>query len=200
MAAENPAMNRICVFCGSSTGIRPIYAEAAREVGREFLRRNIGLVYGGGCVGLMGTIADAVVQGGGEVIGIIPEALVERELAHRDVTQLIVVRSMHERKAKMAELSDAFIALPGGYGTFEEFCEIITWAQLGLHRKPCGILNVGGYYEPLLALFDHAVAEGFLRPVNRQLVIQETDPAHLLDRLENYIPPRTEKWIDRNES
>jgi uncharacterized protein (TIGR00730 family) len=149
----------------------------------------------------MGTIADAVMRAGGEVIGVIPEALVERELAHGDVTELIVVRSMHERKAKMAELSDAFIALPGGYGTFEEFCEIITWAQLGLHRKPCGILNVDGYYDPLLVLFDRAVADGFLHSSNRLLVLQETDPYRLLDSLVSYTPPpQTEKWIGRNDS
>jgi uncharacterized protein (TIGR00730 family) len=193
-------MTRICVFCGSSNGFRPAYAEGARALGRALVDRGIGLVYGGGCVGLRGTIADAVMKGGGEVIGVIPEALVERELAHGDVTQLIVVRSMHERKAKMAELSNAFIAMPGGYGTFEEFCEIITWAQLGLHRKPCGILNVDGYYDPLLTLFDHAVTEGFLRPTNRLLVIQEKDPYRLLDTLVNYTPPQTEKWIGRDDS
>ena len=193
-------MTRICVFCGSSNGFRPAYAEAACAMGRALVDRGIGLVYGGGCVGLMGTIADAVMKGGGEVIGVIPEALVERELAHGDVTQLIVVRSMHERKAKMAELSNAFVAMPGGYGTFEEFCEIITWAQLGLHRKPCGLLNVDGYYDPLLTLFDHAVTEGFLRPTNRLLVLQEKDPFRLLDTLVNYTPPPTEKWIGRDDS
>jgi|ERR1051326_1115684 uncharacterized protein (TIGR00730 family) len=193
-------MKRICVFCGSSTGIRSAYAEAARAMGQALLAKRIGLVYGGGNVGLMGTIADSVMQGSGEVIGVIPEALVERELAHGSVTELIVVRSMHERKAKMAELADAFIAMPGGYGTFEEFCEIITWAQLGLHRKPCGILNVNGYYDPLMTLFDHAVAEGFVHPVNRRLVIQENDPERLLYMLANYTPPQTEKWIDRDDS
>ena len=169
-------------------------------MGQALLRRHLGLVYGGGCVGLMGTIADAVLNGGGEVIGIIPEALVERELAHRDVAQLIVVRSMHERKAKMAELSDAFIAMPGGYGTFEEFCEIITWAHLGLHHKPCGILNVDGYYDSLLMLFDRAVEEGFLKPANRRLVIEQTNPDRLLDLLATSTPPQTEKWITRDES
>jgi hypothetical protein len=169
-------------------------------MGRILAQRGIGLVYGGGNVGLMGITADAVMQGGGKVTGVIPEALVERELAHNDVTELIVVRSMHERKAKMAELSDAFIAMPGGYGTFEEFCEIITWAQLGLHRKPCGILNILGYYDPLLVLFDQAVAEGFLKPANRSLVIQESDPVRLLDGLAKYNPPRTEKWIARDDS
>ena len=193
-------MRRVCVFCGSSNGVRPAYADAARAMGRALLRRNIGVVYGGGCVGLMGTIAETVMEGGGEVTGVIPEALVERELVRREVTELIVVRSMHERKAKMAELSDAFIAMPGGYGTFEEFCEIITWAQLGLHGKPYGILNVEGYYDPLLSLFDRAVAEGFVHPANRLLVIQEKDSDRLLDMLVKYNPPQTERWIDRDES
>jgi uncharacterized protein (TIGR00730 family) len=193
-------MKRVCVFCGSSNGARFVYADAARLLGRALLRRKIGLVYGGGCVGLMGAIADVVMEGGGEVVGVIPEALVERELAHRAVSELMIVRSMHERKAKMADLSDAFIAMPGGFGTFEEFCEIITWAQLGLHRKPCGILNVEGYYDPLLALFDRAVVEGFIYPENRRLVIQETDSDRLLDSLVNYTAPRTEKWIDRDDS
>lgn len=169
-------------------------------MGKALLRRNIGLVYGGGCVGLMGAIADTVLEGRGEVIGSIPQALVQREVAHHGVTELMIVRSMHERKAKMAGISDAFIALPGGYGTFEEFCEIITWAQLGMHRKPCGILNVEGYYDPLLALFDRAVIEGFVHPANRRLVIQETDPERLLDLLANYTPPQIEKWIDRDDS
>ena len=193
-------MKRVCVFCGSSNGARFVYADAARLLGRALLRRKIGLVYGGGCVGLMGAIADVVMEGGGEVIGVIPEALVERELAHRTVSELMIVPSMHERKAKMADLSDAFIAMPGGFGTFEEFCEIITWAQLGLHRKPCAILNVEGYYDPLLELFDRAVVEGFVHPENRRLVIQETDSDRLLDSLVNYTPPRTEKWIDRDDS
>jgi uncharacterized protein (TIGR00730 family) len=169
-------------------------------MGRALVERRLGLVYGGGCVGLMGTIADAVMKAGGEVIGVIPEALVERELAHGDVSELIIVRSMHERKAKMAELSDAFIAMPGGFGTFEEFCEIVTWAQLGLHRKPCGILNVEGYYDPLLALFDRAVEEGFLHPKNRLLVLQEREPVRLLERIADYTPPAGEKWIDRDDS
>ena len=193
-------MKRVCVFCGSSNGARRAYPDAAKSLGRALARRSIGLVYGGGNIGLMGAIADIVIESGGEVIGVIPDALVGRELAHREVSELLVVRSMHERKAKMAELSDAFIAMPGGFGTFEEFCEIITWAQLGLHRKPCGILNVEGYYDPLLTLFDQAVAEGFVYPENRRLVIQETDPDRLLDLLATYIPSRTEKWIDRDDS
>jgi uncharacterized protein (TIGR00730 family) len=193
-------MKRICVFCGSSSGFRAQYVEAARAMGRALAQHRFGLVYGGGNVGLMGEIADAVIEQGGNVIGVIPDALVERELAHGAVTELIVVRSMHERKARMAELADAFIAMPGGYGTFEEFCEILTWAQLGLHRKPCALLNVDGYYDPLLALFDHAVTEGFLRPANRRLVIQESDPNRLLKNLLSYTLPETERWISRNDS
>lgn len=169
-------------------------------LGRLLADRRLGLVYGGGNVGLMGVVADAVMQSGGEVIGVIPQALVDRELAHGSVTELIVVRSMHERKARMASLSDAFIALPGGFGTFEEFCEIVTWAQLGMHRKPCALLNVEGYYDPLLTLFDRAVSEGFVHLSNRRLVLQETDPNRLLDLLASYTPPKMEKWIDRDDS
>jgi uncharacterized protein (TIGR00730 family) len=152
-------MKRVCVFCGSSSGSRPEYRTAAEELGTEVVRRKIGLVYGGGNVGLMGVIADAVLKAGGEVMGVIPENLMAKEVGHNGLTKLHVVRSMHERKALMADLSDAFIALPGGFGTLEEFCEIVTWSQLGLHTKPCGILNVQGYYSPLLAMFDHAVKD-----------------------------------------
>jgi len=169
-------------------------------MGKTLLQRRIGLVYGGGCVGLMGAIADAVLEGGGEVIGSIPHAMVAREVAHHGITELRIVHSMHERKAMMAELSDAFIALPGGYGTFEEFCEIVTWAPLGLPRKPCGVLNVEGNYDSLLALFDRGVTEGFIHPANRRLVLQETDPERLLNLLASYTPPQVEKWIDRDES
>jgi uncharacterized protein (TIGR00730 family) len=193
-------MRRICVFCGSNGGAGAAYADAARAVGRTIARRGLGLVYGGGKVGLMGVVADTVLAEGGEVIGVIPEALEAREVAHRGLTQLRVVRSMHERKALMADLSDAFIALPGGFGTFEEFCEVITWAQLGLHAKPCGLLNVGGFYAPLLALFDHAVSEGFVRPEHRAIVLEDDDPAALIERLRSYRPPRVEKWIGRGET
>ena len=193
-------MKRVCVFCGSNVGARPVYADAARAVGEALTRRGCGLVYGGGCIGLMGVVADAVLAHGGEVIGVIPDALVAKELAHRGLTELRVVGSMHERKASMADLADAFIALPGGYGSFEEFCEMLTWAQLGLHRKPCGLLNVDGYYDPLLALFDRAVTERFVRPVHRALVLEDRDPDRLLDRLAGYEPPTLEKWIDRDET
>jgi hypothetical protein len=193
-------MRRVCIFCGSSNGARDVYVEAARAMGAALARRRIGLVFGGGRIGLMGVVADAVLAAGGEVIGVIPEALVAKELAHNGLSDLRVVGSMHERKALMAELADAFVALPGGYGTFEEFCEVVTWAQLGFHRKPCGLLNVVGFYEPLLAFFDHAVAEGFVRPGHRALVLEERDPEHLLDLLARYQPPALEKWIERDET
>ena len=190
-------MKRICVFCGSSPGSRPEYRAAAEELGAELVRRNIGLVYGGGNVGLMGVLADAVLKAGGEAVGVIPENLIGREVGHSGLTKLHVVRSMHERKALMADLSDAFIALPGGFGTLEEFCEIVTWSQLGLHAKPCGILNVLGYYSPLLAMFDHAVHERFLKPENRALVLARDSVAELLPALEEWHPVRVEKWLDR---
>ena len=190
----------ICVFCGSSFGARPVYRETAQYVGRILAERGIQLVYGGGCVGLMGAMADATLHHGGRVIGVIPESLVAKEVAHKGLPDLRVVESMHERKALMAELSDAFIALPGGFGTYEEFCEVLTWGQLGLHRKPFGLLNVAGFYDPLLALFDHAVAEEFIRPVHRDLVTVETDFEKLLERLANFQPPAIAKWIERSET
>ena len=176
-------LRRVCVFCGSSSGHAPQYRAAAEELAREMVARGIGLVFGGGCVGLMGHVADAVLAAGGHAIGVIPDALVAREIAHRGLPDLRVVHSMHERKAMMAELSDAFIALPGGFGTFEELCEAITWTQLGLHRKRCGVLNVGGFYDPLLALFDGAVRAGFIRKASREIVCATRDPRELLDRL-----------------
>ena len=190
-------MRRICVFCGSSQGSRPEYGAAAEEMGAKLVRRNIGLVYGGGNVGLMGIIADAVLRAGGEAMGVIPENLMSREIGHKGLTKLHVVHSMHERKALMADLSDAFIAMPGGFGTLEEFCEVVTWAQLGLHAKPCGILNVLGYYTPLLAMFDHAVEERFLKPENRCLVLGRESAPELLQALEEWRPVRVEKWLDR---
>jgi hypothetical protein len=189
-------MKRICVFCGSSQGSRPEYRVAAEELGAELVRRNIGLVYGGGNVGLMGMLAEAVLSAGGEAVGVIPEHLMGREVGHKGLTKLHVVRSMHERKALMADLSDAFIALPGGFGTLE-FCEVVTWAQLGLHAKPCGVLNVLGYYSPLLAMFDHAVEERFLKTENRGLVLARESAAELLQALEQWHPARVEKWLDR---
>ena len=185
------------MFCGSSPGSRPEYRAATEELGTELVRRNIGLVYGGGNVGLMGVLADAVLGAGGEVIGVIPENLMAREVGHNGLTKLHVVRSMHERKALMADLSDAFVALPGGFGTLEEFCEVVTWTQLGLHAKPCGILNVLGYYTPLLAMLDHAVEERFLKTENRALVLARQSPAELLQALEEWRPVRVEKWLNR---
>jgi uncharacterized protein (TIGR00730 family) len=159
-------------------------------------RRSIGLVFGGGNVGLMGVIADAMLAAGGHVIGVIPHALVTRELAHRSLPDLRIVNSMHERKAMMADLADAFIAMPGGFGTFEEFCEVVTWTQLGVHAKACGLLNVGGFYDPLIGLFDRAVAEGFIKAANRQIVVAQADPAALLDELSKpHLPPEA-RWIN----
>ena len=189
------SLRRVCVFCGSSAGSSAEYRQAAETLARELAVREIGLVFGGGRVGLMGVLADTMLAAGGHVIGVIPHALVAREVAHERLPDLRVVSSMHERKAMMAELSDAFIAMPGGFGTFEEFCEVVTWTQLGLHAKRCGILNVAGYYDPLLALFDRAVAEGFVKPSNRELVVASDDPAALLDSLAAPLGAPEPKWI-----
>jgi uncharacterized protein (TIGR00730 family) len=189
-------VKRVCVFCGSNTGSRPEYRDAARHLARALAARGIGLVFGGGRVGLMGVIADAMLASGGEVIGVIPDALAAREIAHTGLTDLRIVTSMHERKALMAELSDAFIALPGGFGTFEEFCEVVTWTQLGLHDKRCGLMNVAGFYTPLLDQFDRAVSEGFIRPANRQLVVAASEADELLDLLSKPLPRAEPKWID----
>jgi hypothetical protein len=188
-------LKRVCVYCGSSSGNDLAYANAARELGTALAQRGLGLVYGGGRVGLMGTIADAVLAAGGEVIGIIPEALVKMEVAHHGLADLRVVQSMHERKALMVDLCDAFIALPGGYGTLDEFCEVLTWAQLGLHQKPHGLLNVRGYFDSLLAFFDHAVATGFIRPAHREFIHTSTDVNQLLDLLKYAKPLYEHKWL-----
>jgi hypothetical protein len=193
-------MKYICVFCGSNLGTRPAYKLAAQALGQALVKRGLGLVYGGGNVGLMGTIADAVLAAGGKAIGVIPQALVEKELAHKGLTQLHIVSSMHERKAMMADLSDGFIALPGGFGTFEEFFEVLTWAQLGFHQKPCGLLNIEGYYDRLIALADHATAEQFVRPAHRSLILEAQDPDRLLDTFAAYEPITVQKWIDRKET
>ena len=193
------SLKRICVFCGSSSGARPAYTEAAVGLGRLLAARGIGLVYGGSHLGLMGTIADAVMAAGGAVTGVMPRLLVEKEAAHTGLPDLRVVESMHERKALMADLADGFIALPGGFGTLEEFCEVLTWSQLGVHGKPCGLLNVAGFYAPLLALLDHAVAERFLKPRNRALAIADDNAARLLDRMAAFRPPAVDKWIGKDE-
>lgn len=176
-------MTAICVFCGAADGARTVYAEAAFEFGRLLAARDLALVWGGGNVGLMGRVADGVLSRGGRAIGVIPENLVERELAHRSATEMHVTRSMHERKARMARLADAFVALPGGFGTLDELCEILTWRQLGLHGKPIGLLDVDGFFEPLSRAFEHAESEGFVRPEHRSVLIRDTDAARLLDRL-----------------
>ena len=190
---------KICVFCGSNLGIRPVYRTAAEQLASLLVRRGIDLVYGGGNVGLMGVLADTVLASGGKVTGVIPESLMAREVGHLGLTELRVVSSMHERKAVMSDLSDAFIALPGGFGTLEEFCEVVTWSQLGIHERPCGLLNVDGHYDPLLRLFDDAVREGFLHPDNRALVLDDDAPERLLEKMAQFTPTRTAKWIGREE-
>jgi uncharacterized protein (TIGR00730 family) len=190
-------MKSITVFCGSSAGFHPEYTHAAQDLGRCLAERGIRLVYGGGNVGLMGIIADEVMARGGQVLGIIPESLDQREVGHRRITELMVVGSMHERKALMAEFADGFIAMPGGIGTFEEFFEILTWAQLGFHRKPCGLLNVKNYYDDLLKLCDNAVTQGFLRSEHRQLILEDSESVSLLEKMAHFKPLNLEKWIDK---
>ena len=193
-------MNRVCVFLGSSAGGRPEYAEAAKKLGEEIVRRKLGLVYGGANAGLMGVLANAVLAEGGQVIGVIPKMLVEKEVAHRGLTDLCIVNSMHERKATMADLADGFIALPGGLGTLEEFFEVWTWGQLGLHAKPCGLLDVCGYFQRLIRFLDHAVDEQLLKKENRDLLLWATEPAKLLDLFQTYRPSHVPKWIEREQT
>ena len=188
----------LCVFCGSSAGARPAYADAAHALGGAIAARGFGLVYGGASVGLMGMVADGALAAGGTVIGVLPKSMQDRELAHMGLSELHIVDSMHARKAMMADRSDGFIALPGGVGTLEEMFEIWTWGQLGYHRKPLGMLNVGGYYDPLLGFLDSTVTEGFVRDLHRGMLIAESDPGPLLDRMVAYEPPAVVKWIDRS--
>ncbi len=192
-------MKSICVFCGSNPGNDPIYADAARAMGAEIARRGLVLVYGGGAVGLMGIVADAALAAGGEVHGIIPRALREKEVGHYGLTRLEVVETMHIRKARMAELSDGFIAMPGGIGTFEELFEIWTWGQLGIHDKPLAFLNVAGFYDPLAIFLDNTVEAGFLKQTHRAMAITDTQPATLLDRMEQYVPAATYKWVEKEQ-
>lgn len=180
-------MKRLCVFCGSTKGSQASYEQAARQLGQLLVQRGIGLVYGGGNIGLMGVIAETVLKEEGEVIGIIPAALAEKELAFQELTDLRIVQTMHERKAIMEQLSDGFIALPGGYGTLEEICEMVTWAQLNIHHKPCGLLNVEGFYDSLLAFMDHQVQQGFVTLTNRTLILQNQDPKRLLDQMNEKV-------------
>lgn len=193
-------IQRICVFCGSRAGHNATYREAAIELGRELAQRGYGLVYGGGQVGLMGVIADTVMRHGGEVDGVIPRPMVSRELAHMHITRLHEVGSMHERKARMAELADAFIAMPGGFGTFEELFEIITWAQLGIHQKPIGMLNTAGYFDPLQHLMEQAISAGFVKPEHRQLTVIDVQPILLLDALEGHAMPPTRPWLSAKQT
>ena len=192
-------MKRVCVFCGSKPGSRPEFVTVAQQVGRLLADRGLGLVYGGGKTGLMGAVAQATLAAGGEVIGVIPTALVERELAFREATELYEVGSMHERKAMMADFADGFISLPGGFGTFEEFFEVLTWAQLGYHQKPVSLLNVSGYYDPLLTFFDHVIASGFAEQPYRDMILVDTDPGQLLDSMDHYQAPATTRWVKREE-
>ena len=193
-------MKNICVYCGSSPGKRPEYVESARQLARELVARDLGLVYGGARVGIMAEIANAVLAEGGEVIGVIPQSLVDKEVAHHGLTKLHTVDSMHDRKALMADLSDGFIALPGGLGTLEELFETLTWAQLGFHTKPCGLLNICGYYDGLSAFLDHAVQEQFVKHIHRQMLLIGDNPGFLLDRFARYQAPDQGKWIGRQQT
>ena len=188
-------MNRICVFCGSKTGTNPLFLKTAVELGRVLAQRGLGLVYGGASIGLMGAVADSVMGCGGRVVGVIPEAMATKEVAHEGLSEMHVVSSMHERKSMMARLADGFVALPGGFGSFEELLEMITWAQLGIHRKPVAILNVSGYYDPLIQLFERAIEEGFIKPRNRQLVVVKQEPDELLETLLTHELPVVKRWI-----
>ncbi|OZI72047.1 TIGR00730 family Rossman fold protein [Bordetella genomosp. 12] len=192
-------LKRICVYCGSNGGRQPEYLEQAHAFGQQLAQRGIGLVYGGAAVGLMGAVADGALQAGGHVIGVIPESLMQKELAHRGLSELHVVQSMHERKTMMAQLAEGFVALPGGAGTLEELFETWTWAQLGMHQKPCGLLNIAGYYDDLARFLDHTVAEAFMRPQHRAMLAIERDAATLLDRFATYEPPTVSKWISQGE-
>jgi uncharacterized protein (TIGR00730 family) len=190
---------RLCVFCGSNAGRDPIYVATARALGEALAASGIDLVYGGAAVGLMGAVADAAIVRGGHVIGVMPQALVDKEIAHRGLSDLRVVGSMHERKALMAELADGFIALPGGLGTFEELFEVWTWAQLGYHRKPCALLNAGGFYDKLTDFLDDVVERGFVKPIHRAMLIVENEPAALIEAMRAYEPPQVDKWIKAGE-
>ncbi|HIE01637.1 MAG TPA: TIGR00730 family Rossman fold protein [Thiotrichaceae bacterium] len=193
-------MKRICVFLGSDLGVQTEYQSSVKQLAKEIVERDIELVYGAAKVGLMGVLADAMLELGGRVIGVVPKGLTQKEIVHDGLTELRVVSSMHERKAQMAELASGFITLPGGIGTLEETCEILTWAQVGIHKKPCGLLNVCGYYDHLIAHLDNMVEQGFFRAVHRSLLIVKDDPKQLLDILENYQPPDFKRWMTESES
>lgn len=192
-------MKKICVYCGSASGILPAYAEAARAMAASLVQQELELVYGGGNVGLMGIIADEVMRLGGRVTGVIPQALMEKEVGHRGLSELHIVANMHERKAMMAQLSDGFIAMPGGMGTLEELFEVLTWAQLGFHDKPVGLLNVQAFYQPLLVFLQHACQQGFLKPAHLDLVIHDAGSQQLLDKMRSFQPLQIKKWVDRKD-
>lgn len=192
-------MKSVCIFCGSNPGNDEVYGAGARAMGAEIARRGLVLVYGGGAVGLMGIVANAALEAGGEVHGIIPRALREKEIGHNGLTRLEVVDTMHTRKARMAELSDGFVAMPGGIGTFEELFEVWTWGQLGIHTKPLGFLNIAGFYDPLAVFLDNTVEAGFLKQNHRAMAMTDTEPATLLDRMEQYVPSATFKWVEKEE-
>ncbi|KSU81073.1 hypothetical protein GA0061096_4029 [Fictibacillus enclensis] len=193
-------MNHIAVFCGSRSGKSEVYVKEAARLGKELAERGISLVYGGSSAGVMGAVADAVMKNGGKVTGIMPEFLKKREIAHKNLTQLVVVDSMHERKAKMSELADGFMVLPGGAGTLEEFFEIFTWAQLGLHQKPVGLLNTNGYYDPLLSLFNHMASENFMEEKHHKMVLSSAEPKDLLDQFSSYSPPGIKSYLTENRT
>jgi uncharacterized protein (TIGR00730 family) len=199
-SASMPTLRRLCVYAGSNAGARPEYAAAAAALAERMAARGIGLVYGGGKVGLMGVLADTILGAGGEAVGVMPQALVNREIAHTGLTELEVVGSMHERKALMAELADGFVAVPGGIGTLEELVEVFTWSQLGIHAKPYGVLDVAGFYAGLSGLLDHMVREGFLRAESRAGLVSASEPGALLERLEAWEPVTVSKWLDLDRS
>jgi len=192
-------IHALCVFCGANHGRRPAYREAAHHLGQLLAQRGITLVYGGGNVGLMGTLADACLAGGGRVIGVIPRALAEKEIAHAGLTEMHIVGTMHERKALMADLANGFLTLPGGFGTWDEFCEALTWTQLGLQNKACSFLNVEGYFDALFQLVERAAEDGFIRAEHRELLLVDSDAARLLDRLQDFVVPYVPKWVGRAE-
>lgn len=193
-------IHSLCVYCGSSAGRRSDYGQAADLLAQTLVSRNIRLIYGGASIGIMGRVADQVLQLGGEVVGVIPDALAHKEIIHPNLTQLHITQSMHERKMRMAELADGFIALPGGIGTLEELFEIWTWAQLGFHQKPCGLLNIAGYYDALLQFLDHVATEQFVKPQDRQMLIVETDPIALLNKYAHYQPPPVKAWLSKEQT
>lgn len=192
-------MKSICVFCGSNSGLNPAYVQAAKNLGAEIVKQGLSLIYGGASVGLMGAIADAVLKAGGQAFGVIPQNLESKEIAHKNLTKLYVVESMHQRKQMMFDLSDAFLTLPGGLGSLEEICEVLTWAQLGLHKKPCGFLNINGFYDHLIVQFDRIVSEGMMKPENREMILVDNSITAILQKFRSYQAPSVDKWITKKQ-